>query len=457
VSTTLVLVLEHKQLPGMVKQGNKFLKAFKPLPFDTIKLVSAETGEELLDLPDPEDTATDTPTTATGTATEPSTPSPEEKPDLLAQLNALIPRIKEFAANADVAGQKVGEDLEAKKAILAPKNRLLTLVRDCKGMIGTNDEQAEAILADIEVILNGGQVDPIASTPSPKEKSADADAAGDPRVLFNERLKALLHDIKAAAGTPTGDEAKLKASEAGVFARKMDFAQANALLDQAQAALKSPALSNQVGAWESALADIEPAYLQGLRDYPDHASKLRAEMGFATGKAETGEYSKAIEALQRLDTIISDLAVSPKAQESQPGVNVKAAAAKFDAAKLRTLWEAATDSAMDGISKIEESLRSYSDPQALEAADVLSELVDQFPNSMVDALDALDKAANASDNAGISAARTKVRSSAQACITYLNDNADTIKTCEEENPFGPRLTVAGELKRALKAILQDVG
>jgi hypothetical protein len=93
VSTTLVLMLEHKQLPGMVKQGNKFLKAFKPLPFDTIKLVSAETGKELQDLPDPEDTETGAP--ATATTTETSTPSPKEKPDLLSQLNALIPRIKE--------------------------------------------------------------------------------------------------------------------------------------------------------------------------------------------------------------------------------------------------------------------------------------------------------------------------------------------------------------------------
>ena len=226
VSTTLVLMLEHKQLPGMIKQGNKFLKAFKPLPFDTIKLVSAETGQELQDLPDPEDAETGAPATATATpsstaaepSTEPSTPSPSQKSDLLARLNALTPRIKEFAANADLAGLKAGADLEAKKAALAPKNRLLTLIRDCKGMIGTNDEQAEAMLVDIESILDEGQANAAPSS---------ADAA----TKFNERLKALVPLIKAAAGTPIGDDAKLKASESGVFARKKEFVEANSLLD----------------------------------------------------------------------------------------------------------------------------------------------------------------------------------------------------------------------------------
>ncbi len=209
--STLVLRLEHKQLPGMIKQGNKFLKAFKPLPFDTIKLVS-ETGEELQDLPDPEDAATDTPDTKKGEDTQSSTPSPKEKPDLLARLNALIPRIKEFAAAADAAGNKAGADLEAKKLALAPKNRLLTLVRDCKGMIGTNDEQAEAMLVDIEGILNQGN----ASTVSIKEK---------PDLLA--RFNALIPRIKefAAAADVEGQKAG-----ADLEAKKTILAPKNRLL-----------------------------------------------------------------------------------------------------------------------------------------------------------------------------------------------------------------------------------
>ncbi|MGE0386808.1 MAG: hypothetical protein AB7Q97_18945 [Gammaproteobacteria bacterium] len=62
----------------------------------------------------------------------------------------------------------------------------------------------------------------------------------DAGVRFNERLKALLPGIKAAAGTPAGDQARLRASEAGVLAKKRDFVQANALLDEVDELL-SPA------------------------------------------------------------------------------------------------------------------------------------------------------------------------------------------------------------------------
>lgn len=54
----------------------------------------------------------------------------------------------------------------------------------------------------------------------------------DPARAFRERLEALAPRIKAAAGSQRGQDAKLKASEAGVFARKKDFDRAHALLDE---------------------------------------------------------------------------------------------------------------------------------------------------------------------------------------------------------------------------------
>jgi hypothetical protein len=92
------------------------------------------------------------------------------------------------------------------------------------------------------------------------DTDADAEAAiGDSGALFNERFKALLPYIKAAVGAPAGDEAKLKASQAGVFASKKDFGQANALLDQAQAALKKSAASTSTSKDESSGATGAPA------------------------------------------------------------------------------------------------------------------------------------------------------------------------------------------------------
>src|SRR5262245_14925849 len=53
-------------------------------------------------------------------------------------------------------------------------------------------------------------------------------------------------------------------------------------------------------AWEKALAEVEPAYLQGLRDQPDKASALRAVMGFAQGKAQKEDFPGALAALRKL-------------------------------------------------------------------------------------------------------------------------------------------------------------
>ena len=104
-----------------------------------------------------------------------------------------------------------------------------------------NIEGAKKKLDDVEDALNGATATATA-TPS---------SAGDPKALFNDRLKELLPRIKAAAGTTAGDEAKLKASEASVFARKQEFVQANALLDQARAALSPSQSAATDSDWET--------------------------------------------------------------------------------------------------------------------------------------------------------------------------------------------------------------
>ena len=52
--------------------------------------------------------------------------------------------------------------------------------------------------------------------------------------------------------------------------------------------------------WEKALAEVEPAYLQALRDQPDKASALRAVMGFAQGKAAKEDFAGDVAALRKL-------------------------------------------------------------------------------------------------------------------------------------------------------------
>ena len=210
------------------------------------------------------------------TASATPSPAPSQPDSEMARFTSRLKAIKPSIDAAIAAKDARGDEIKLRVSEAA--------------MFARKQEFAEAnrLLDDVEQRL----------------KPAEVGAASDPGALFNERFKALLPDIKAAVGTPAGDEAKLKASEAGVFARKKDFVQANALLDQAQAALRSPQITNLEGSWAKALADLEPAYLQGLRDFPVDASKLRAVMDFAQGKAETGAYPAAIAALQKLAEVL---------------------------------------------------------------------------------------------------------------------------------------------------------
>jgi hypothetical protein len=65
-------------------------------------------------------------------------------------------------------------------------------------------------------------------------------APDDEGAAFNARLAALLPLVKQALAAGGPDALKRKASEAGVFARKADFAQAHALLDEVEQLLSAP-------------------------------------------------------------------------------------------------------------------------------------------------------------------------------------------------------------------------
>lgn len=111
--------------------------------------------------------------------------------------------------------------------------------------------------------------------------------APDQAALFNARLKALLPRLQTAPPAVAG-EVKLQLSEAGVFARKKDFGQALALLDQAEARLGPVAPAPKVAsapsvvftqsrlAWDKTrklvqaeLRKLELAVLEQSRDEPD--------------------------------------------------------------------------------------------------------------------------------------------------------------------------------------------
>lgn len=155
---------------------------------------------------------------------------------------------------------------------------------------------------------------------------------------FNARLKALLPLIAAAAQSPAGQQAKLLASEAGVLARKKDFAQANGLMAQAEAQLSSVGAAGAAGApptapaqakpsganvafmqsrlaWDKTrklvqaeLRKVEAAILEGCKDEPD----------FATISGNSKLIHMPLKVLdERLIDKLDELLVAPTAEERE--------------------------------------------------------------------------------------------------------------------------------------------
>ena len=84
---------------------------------------------------------------------------------------------------------------------------------------------------------------PTVPATTPAKAKAPSAPPVDPVALLKKRLDLLLPQIKAAiaAASPASNDLKLKVSEAGIFAKRKDYAEANRLLDEAAALLKKSA------------------------------------------------------------------------------------------------------------------------------------------------------------------------------------------------------------------------
>lgn len=174
---------------------------------------------------------------------------PAQKQKLFEALNQLVPRIREAVAAAPDRREEILGQVAAIKEHLQ------------------NDRLADArqgILSCpplIKEILEGAAA-------APK-------SVGDPASSFKTRLAALVPQIKQAVGTTAGDEARLKVSNAGIFARKNDYVQANALLDEAVRMLASASVAQQPSA--------------------DAASSVKPPVDWVTAKARWQEASETID------------------------------------------------------------------------------------------------------------------------------------------------------------------
>ncbi len=217
----------------------------------------------------------------------------------------------------------------------------------------------------------------------------------DPAARFNARLAALLPAVKEAMaeGGDLGQEIKLKVSEAGVLARKKDYEQAGALLDEVDDLLADS-------------SDDEDEGTEGDEQADDPEDR---ELDVDEAKAE----------LEALGLGIPDIWLSA-----------------VDA------FAAATDTVNAQITQLQLALRETGDVDLLGIAD--SGLNALTAGTRVPLMAALMDAG--SDGANIEAAAPKVLKAVAAFRTRLN--APEIMACDS-NPFGVEVSIADTFAAAL--------
>jgi hypothetical protein len=207
----------------------------------------------------------------TGTDVPPA--PPEASLTYARKLAELTPRIKEAAAGGGGDADKHQRLLDFAATKAKGKDFLVAI----------------AALSQLEQLLD--QPAPTSSA-MPKADAGSIDAG----VAFKVRLTALILEIKEAqaAGRVGAQEAKLRASEAGVFAGKRDFGRANALLDEAEKALHASGGSTNAPVLDSpgAASDFRQhwqAAVEGWRDASDEVDAQISRLQQALRKSGDGD------------------------------------------------------------------------------------------------------------------------------------------------------------------------
>ena len=264
-----------------------------------------------------------------------ATPKLDELESFLGSLGGA----KEPTSSVDDAGleAKLVEDLKAFKPLLdkaivlhpVRKAELIASVMNVRDKI----KNKQYSLAQTDVTALGQLLNSLVEV---------TETTSSTSTMFNERLKALLPAIKAAIGTPMGDQAKSLVSEAAGFAGKKDFAQANQLLDQVQELLSKGMATDvaedpkavtetQKGAteqaadvkhqerFEAAKMRIEPKLQEASQVKSEKKDALLKIWNFALDQALDGNLTSANAAMEKLEAAITKLmeAAQPPSGETQ--------------------------------------------------------------------------------------------------------------------------------------------
>jgi len=475
----LVLALEGNPVSGLAKKTERLFHAFKPQPFK--KVVLMVDGQEVADQLDAEDLAD-----------EYQAIKAELYPALSAAVRdgvhfkeQLVEKmgLADKAANAkDFAeGIRLYEELRellenpppaptapttstprtplqsAEDKLLAFNERLKGLLPQVKSAAGTaSGDAARLKLSEAGVFARKQDFDTANALLDEAEQLLQSTATGDapkvdPSIAFNERLKALLPKIKEAAGRPAGEDARLKASEAGVFARKQDFDQAQALLDEVEQLLAAPVDAPAPETRQRTDAGVEiterlKALMPRLKELAGtpQGDELRLMLSEAGVFARKKEFDQAGALLDRAEQLLAGGSTdTPQDEQTAPPTG------DVDPAELRQRWDdargelsVAVERAIGQLEALARALMGSEDPNLLWVAE---EGIGQVAGLLRAGLSDVERAT--SKNPATLAERAR-----PAITGFRRQLSDArVKACDD-NEFGVSVAVASTVGGALQAL-----
>jgi hypothetical protein len=324
-----------------------------------------------------------------GAAPPEGVPSPPPPPPGDAK-TAVLKRLSALAGPYQAAVAAQGPDVA----------RMQSLFAAVKGLVGNQDfAQAGKVLDELEpLVARGRAVRP--GTPP----------VGDGAARFTARLKALLPQIQRAQGaaSPVSQEIKLRVSEANTLARKNEFAQANALLDQIEALLKQPVGTGGVdlaAEWQKSLAAWTPAIKAALAAKGPNAAAIAKLFTQATALAKPGgDMALALAQLTKCHALAT---AGPHPAAAVPA-GAPAAVSNVVFTQTRLVWDAArkriqaelnalVKSIHDTVKKLNENADAEEevDPAELQKGiGKLQMILEKLDERLIDRL---DEALNAAD------------------------------------------------------------
>ena len=346
-------------------------------------------------------------------------------------------------------GLEIAFNLSSSDGFDKPPGKELILKDFLKTEADMKFKPSYQIVTDLpEVDESDDDVDSTGDTsPAESDSTATDSSLAD---QFKVRLTALVARLKAAAGTPAGGEAKLKASEANVFARKEDFVQANALLDQADDLLNSASdTTSSSSETDTSLADQFKVRLTAL------VAQLKAAAGTSAGGeaklkaseanvfARKADFVQANALLDQADDLLNSAANSVTDSELDSATET--------ATDVLAVWRDAKESVDDQLNKLSAELRNSSHPYLQEIGGVgLHELAKDQGGIYVSMQASLFEF-NGSDGVGRQKAAAKVLDAVNNYRSFV-ETSEVLKVVDQHK----NTTLVSSLRDALNKLENEM-